>query len=91
MHRSHRDIGEGHAGKERAQQHVLAHQRVGAMAYGRGQVGIEQLQRLECQRIRKRILLQSGREGLNRVHHGIDTGHGRHRRRHARRQLRPAR
>ena len=76
VHRSDRRVGEGHAGKEGADQHVLAHHRILAMTDSRAQVGIKQLQGLDRQRVRQRILLQACAEGFHCMHHRIHAGHG---------------
>ena len=74
VHSSDRRVGEGHAGKHRAEQHVGAGAAILGRDAGLADVAAKQTQRFARQAVGKDILLVLRGVGLDRVHHRVDAG-----------------
>ena len=73
-----RRIGEGQAGKMRAEQHRRARFEIAGLVAGREQIAGQQPQRLAGQRVGQRVLEPRRGVRLDRVDDGVDAGRGGH-------------
>ena len=78
VHCGNRRIGKSLACQRGAQQHGLSRRDVVGVRQHASLISTQQGQRLPCEHVRHRVLFNLRGIRLNGVHHGIDTGHGRH-------------